>query len=394
MARGGMSLPRIARLVVLTALAGGVAWASLSSYLPRAFPERGFSPDRPSAIFTAAGQELIDNQGRLSSETYDRVAAATAGEPLASEPFLLFGFRALGAGNVDSALRLLEEARDRNPRNQFARIALMGLYLRTGRTSEGAGEVAALVRLVPRAAQLLVPELARIAANPANRQAVVDAIGDQPIMTALLTRLVGQNADPEIILALSARQPRTTDGQFAPWQSALLKQLADRGEVVRSYELWRRFVGANPTDLIYDANFTGQPGPPPFNWELFANDVGAAERSRDGGLEIEFFGRKSGPLARQLLMLRPGRYRLEFAAEGNATGQGSRIVVQLGCRGSESTLAEIVLRGLTFTPRGAAADITVPAGCDAQWLAFAGQAAEFPNPQRARITGLKLLRTE
>lgn len=389
-AAAGLTASSMVRLGLIGLLAIGIGWLSLTAYLPRIDSRLTLGAERPADIFTAAGREIVPKQGKLDEQTYRRVAAALGGDPLASEPFLLFGFRALALGDLASAERMLAESRNRNPRNETARIALMAVYLRTGRIREGSEEVATLVRLVPRARELLAPELARLATAPASRQAVVDAIGDEPIMAEVLGHLVRQNADPDLVIALAARQPRATGGRFAPWQQQLLKQLTERGDETRAYALWRGFVGSSANELIYDAGFTGQPGPPPFNWELTASDVGAAERGRTGGLDIEYFGRKSGPLARQLLLLRPGRYRLEFQAEGNASGQGSRILVQVACRGAESKLLEITLRGLALAPKSASGEFSVSAGCGAQWLTFAGQAAEFPNIQRARITALAL----
>ena len=387
--RRGIAPAKMLKLFLLIVAATGVAWLAVATYLPRAYPQLR-SPDDPDLVFRETGKQLLATRGRLDDAAYERLAAAMRRQPLASEPFLFFGMRALGAEDLEGAERLLVEACNRDPRSEMARLALMGLYLRTGRVREGSAEVAALVRVMPRAGELLVPELARLAATPASREAVVEAVGDEPVMADVLGLLVQNDVDPDVVLSLARRQPRREDGSFAPWQQSLLAKLVEQDEVRRAHGLWRRFVGAQGNELLYDADFRGLPGPPPFNWELTASDVGAAEQARGGGgLEIEYFGRKSGPLARQLLLLRPGRYRLEFQVEGSANGQGSQIVLQLTCRDGTSLL-DMPFRGLTYTPRGVGADINVPAGCSSQWLSFAGRAGEFPNSQRARVSGLVL----
>jgi hypothetical protein len=107
---------------------------------------------------------------------------------------------------------------------------------------------------------------------------------------------------------------------------------------------------------------------------------------------MEFFGRKSGSLARQLMLLRPGRYQIGLSAEGSASGSGSQILMQVTCHGSDTELVKLPLQGLTSAPRRLSAQFTVPAGgCAGQWLVFAANAAEFPEVQSARISDLSLL---
>ena len=384
--REAFSLPQLAKLTVLVLMAAGAAWLSVRTNLPRAVPQAGWiSPGDPKLLFRKAAQELIEQKGTLTEERYDELAAAARRDPIAADPFMYFGMRALAANDMAGGERLLVEARHRNPRNRLSRLALMSLYLRTGRIREGGIELAAFARLVPGSGRVLVPELTRLAGDPTAREAVVAAVGDQPVMEDVLTGLVRSGAEPDLVLRLAARQPRRADGTFAPWQGLLLTRLVDNGEVGRAAALWSRFVGAERRGLVYDPEFRGQPGPPPFNWDLAASDVGAAERARGGGLDVEYFGRRAGPLARQLLVLRPGRYRMQFPAEGSGAAQGSRIVLQVTCRGGGAPLLNAPLQGLALTPRTIAHEFTVPAGCDAQWLSFAGQPGEFPNTQRARI---------
>lgn len=388
--RGAVSLPSLIRIGVVALGGAGLAWLSLAANLPRAFPDRNWiADDRPARVFGEVGQALITNEGRLSDEDLARLGDAVRRQPLASEPLFFYGMRAVEAEDLAKAESLLIEARARDPRNSFARLALMALYLRTGRVREGSAELAVLARLEPRGNQLLVPQLIRLTNSAQAREALVEAVGDQPIMADVLAKLATDGGDPDMILNLARRQPGRADGSFAEWQRLLLDRLVENGEERRAYDLWRRFAGADRNELIYDADFRGRPGGPPFNWELSVSDVGAAERGRGGGLEVEFFGRKSGPLARQLLMLRPGAYRLTFEAEGSATGQGSRIELRVACR-SGANLATHAFRDVSTTRRRAELAFTVPGGCEGQWLTFAGEAAEFPAIQRLMIPRLSL----
>lgn len=388
-ARGRVPAHRLIHIGLVAIAAIGVAWLSLSTYLPRAFPSaRWIADDRPARVFNEAGQALIANEGRLDDDMFARLGAAVQREPLASEPLFFYGMRALTNEDLGGAERLLLEARSRDPRSSDARLGLMALYLSSGRVREGSAELAILARLEPQGSRLLVPQLVRLASSAQARAALVEAVGDQPIMADVLARLATEGGEPDMLIELARRQPPPANG-VAEWQRLLLARLVEAGESRRAYELWRGFVGGDPDALIYDADFRGRAGAPPFNWELAANDVGAAERGREGGLEVEFFGRKSGPLAQQLLMLRPGRYRLAFEVEGSANGQGSRIEIGVACRGGAS-LATLPFRDVTSARRRAELDFVVPDGCEAQWLSIAGVAAQFPATQRILIPRLSL----
>lgn len=387
------------RAAVLVPFALALGWLVLTTSGARAFPphlgiaER-LDPDRPERLYREAGREFVANRGRLSSETYDRLAAAARRDPLAADPFTFFGMRALTAGDMRRAEQLLIEARRRNPRGRITRLALLGLYLQTDRVADASAEIAVMVRLIPRSSDLLIPELARLAAAPQTGAAVVEAIGADPLMAHVLDRLVQNGADPDLVLRLAARQqPRPDQGE--QWQARLLHSMVERGQIDRARAVWRRFARVENVSapLIYDAEFRGQRGLVPFNWDLMASAVGSAERVSGPALEATFFGRQSGILARQLLTLSPGRYRLSMVAEGSANGQGSQLVWSLTCQPGGSALLELPVTDVSYAPKTLSGEFTVPAGgCPGQWLQLSGIAAEFPTTQSARISGLTLQR--
>ena len=106
--------------------------------------------------------------------------------------------------------------------------------------------------------------------------------------------------------------------------------------MARALRLWREFAGlpAGPDHkAVHDGRFQGLPGAAPFNWSINSGSAGVAERIPAPALQVEFYGRETIELARQLMVLRPGRYRLEFRAEGNAKGDDSRLAWRIFCQG-------------------------------------------------------------
>lgn len=395
--RGSWSAVRVAKFIILLTAAVGLTTLIVYYSAPRALPwleaSQAINGDSPTRVFRDAGREMLDRRGTLEEGTYERLRETLLREPLAPDPLMYLGLRALGAGDLKRGEQLLLAARARNPRHRLTRVSLVSLYLQTRRPFEAGQEIAVLTRLEPRARQILVPELARLATNPANVPAFVEAIGDDPFMDDLLLYLAEKNASPELLLRLGSRLPPLPNGQFRAWQTAMVRSMVDAGRVQQAYGLWRRFAqvpeGAAP--LIYDARFEGLPGGPPFNWDLSPSQHGAAERASGGGLDVRYFGRANATLASQMLMLRPGRYRLSLRVEGNAKGEGAKMVWRVVCRQGNNALAELPVEDVTYTAKELAAAVAVPAsGCSEQWLRLEGRAAEFPTMQSARFSELNL----
>jgi hypothetical protein len=99
-------------------------------------------------------------------------------------------------------------------------------------------------------------------------------------------------------------------------------------------------------------------------------------------LHVIYYGQEEGELARQLLVLTPGTYRLSMSISG---GQAARLRWTLTCAGSHDPLAAISLDKLGSQPW----TFTVPNGCPAQFLALAGTSSDIPQQSDVTISGLK-----
>ena len=79
--------------------------------------------------------------------------------------------------------------------------------------------------------------------------------------------------------------------------------------------------------LLFDPDFSKPEPPPPFNWALTSSTVGLAERQPGGRLHAIFYGQEDGALARQLLVLPPGRYHFSMRLLRRFdAGQGTQLV--------------------------------------------------------------------
>jgi hypothetical protein len=350
-------------------------------------------PEDPRIPLRLALLEFRLKQGNVSPAVSRRAIHALSEVPLASEPFLFGGLEALVARDEERGRQLILEARRRDPRAQLPRMLALDTMLRQGRVAEAAAEITVISRLLPEAAQLTIPELAKFASKPQTRQALADVLRTDPDMQRrVLEHLAGKGTDPEIVLGIA---PEIRPGA-APqeWQNRLLLSLIDKGELGRARALWARFAGVDPARLqgVYDPRFQRLPGPPPFNWQYSETSAGVAEPTRAPALQVEYYGRGDAELASQLLLLSPGRYRIGFRASGNTPGTASGSAVSWGvfCHPGKAELASIPIRQLDYNPKRVGGEFTVPPNCQAVWLRLIGTPAEFPAAQSITISDLQV----
>jgi hypothetical protein len=353
------------------------------------------APTHPGVQLALAMRGVELGVVEIDRDRRERATAALARAPLAEEPFLLAALAAISNGRSDEAEALLVETRRRNPRLRQPRLFLIDRYLRDGRIAEAGVELATLHRLIPLVTDTLAPQLAVMARDPGISEQVIRMLGnDRDLQQAVLNHLAANAGDPDLILRIAAVGPRTVSRNGLPWQQGLLDTLVERGEHDRAVRLWRGFAGLPAsTDAkgVHDGRFQGLPGAPPFNWAIIEGTAGTAELSPAPALQVDYFGRETADLVRQLMTLRPGRYRLQFRAEGNAKGDDSRVGWRVVCAASNIQLAEVALRDVTASPRTIAGEFNVPADCPAQSLRLTGTAGEFPGTQTAAISDLQIV---
>ncbi|MDQ0250194.1 hypothetical protein J2W22_002258 [Sphingomonas kyeonggiensis] len=344
-------------------------------------------------VFRRAAVELVTGARRLTPTRIAQIKGAASRHPLAAEPFSLLGADAMARGDTRRGEALLIEARRRNPRDRLARLSLLEFYLKTNQIKAATTELTVLTRLVSRAGDLVVPLLAQLAENGSSRAAVAAALRGDPLLDAVLDRLTETHAAPAVVLDLAkGRKPAAPGGYPPAWQAAVVNDMIAAGDGLQARALWAKFnnVPASAEGAVFNPKFQRLGATPPFNWDLTSNSLGAAEIKRRGGLMVEYYGRDSGDLAKQTLLLTPGAYELRITLEGNADGQGSRLVWKLGCVGGKTALLEIPMKGIKYSPKTLLAAFNVPSGCGAQVLSLEGVAQEFPTNQSLEVSEVRI----
>lgn len=329
------------------------------------------------------------NKGPVSASTFDLVWDAAKKSPLAPEPFLVRGVQAQLAGNQRIAEQAFLAAKLRDGRSIPARYFLAEQYFRSGDAPSGLREIAVLAQMVPNGVTNLAPFVAAYAKDPRNRMQLRSLFRSDPTLEQVtLSSLASDPRNSDLILGLATPSAATPQ-----WSGVLLQSLVGARQYDQAYRVWAKTAHIQPAadQAVFDAAFADSEVPPPFNWTLTSSTIGLAERQPGGRLHAIFYGQEDGVLARQLLLLKPGRYRLAMRISGDPS-RASALSWTLTCADSKAQLV-----ALSFgDPKRAASGVSfeVPANCAAQSLELAGSAPELAQQADVTISQFRLEREQ
>jgi len=388
----------VVALLVCLFLAWWIVRSATVSAFSRSYPKVAakVAPDDPRVMSGQIQEELRTRMGVVSPRGKMKARQAILRAPLMEEPFDLGGIDKLVQHDHKGAEPFIRHALARNGRSRLARLLMLEIELRGKRARAAAEDMAILSRLMPDVQKVFVPELARLALDDETRPSLREVLQRDPDTHKALLQYLGQKqVKPSIILEIAgSNPPAVTDADVADWRKTLLTSMISKGNLDGAHLIWARLSklpnAAAPT--VYDGNFEGLPGLAPFNWTFSSTDIGAAEPDKKGGLQVEYYGRTAGELATQLLMLKPGLYRMSFHADGSIDNAQHRLIWRIQCNRSNATILELPLTGITYAGRNVAAAFTVPSNCNGQWLRLVGEPTEFPKIENVTIRNFKIQR--
>lgn len=330
-------------------------------------------------------------RGAASLQTLDAMAAAAlAGSPLSHEPFMAVAAGKLRDGKALTATdeARLREALRRDPRSREARVMLMRRAIAVGDLRGAVDQIAGLSQLNSEAAGVLLIGLGKALRSPAQLDEAMAGLKGHPELykpffggfkqtprdRALMTRAVA--ALPPA--ALADRELR----------AMAIDAMIDAGAFTQARAMWGAGKDGTGKGLVHSPDFADAKAPPPFNWELAVDETGAAERNPAGGLTVDYYGRRPGPLVSQLLTLRPGAYvaTARYATLGGVPGA---LALGVACAGKGPVLASAPLAAKAGPEQVLRLSFTVPAtGCGGQVIAVSGRVQEMRDAQQASLRSI------
>lgn len=351
------------------------------------------APTAPGPLLDRTTDAMMRQRGHLNAATVAAVRRAAAAAPLDAGSFLILGNQQLLDDEPRRAVATLEAGQRLDPRNRMIHLLLLDRYLRTGRYTDAGAQFSVLARLMGELQGPVATAMAQMSLAPETRDAVRRTLmADPDLERAVLRTLAATGVAPAALFALATPTALADAGSPESWGPILVARLVQQNSFAEAHRTWARIYrlpAAQADATIFDAGFAESPASPPFNWSLVASGLGAAD-IRNGALAIDYYGRDSGDLASQLLVLPPERYRFAFTVDPGQSDVASRLIWTLSCaRGDNAVLTNAPVTAAS-SPRRVATDLVVPANCPAQWLTLRAEAGEFPAPIAVTVRDLAM----
>lgn len=378
---------RIFRLIVLLPLVGllsllsvvGLSWSQREAGDNALSGIVGMHPAR--AMRLAMAQQRAGT-GTLDSGVSAQVSQALRRAPLEEEPFILAALNAYNGQDYARAARLLDVARRRNPRSSEAHFLSVDAALARGEIAGAVASLETLLRLAPSRTRLIQETLVLISGHPETGKAALAALKNDKTKVDVLAALAREGKSAaEIADAIATAR---ASGALATSHAAInsvVRPLIDADDAAGAYRVWSALLpeAAGPGTLVRDTRFQDVL-PPPFGWELVSSRAGYVT-AEPAGLIGEAYGREATPLARQLILLPGGTYRL--AIDVAAANDLFEVVVQC-VRKEEIARVRLAQAGLM------SARFEVPGDCTAQWLEVRARASDPPQAGTLHIKAITI----
>lgn len=391
--RGEMAVAALLAATVCAPLLWQIVALGMSGSVQEQAPEAAlrWQADNAYALSRLA-QESLNARAPDRASSYARRAIANA-------PFETSAYRVLAQsmavqGDMNGGRRLIAQTGKLTRRDPRVSIWLYWDAMTARRYSAAFAQADAAMRRAPQVVPLVTHELAASIADPAAISPLAQRLSTAPPWRGAFMRELARSA-PAYLLALDLLQELAeTDAPPSDDEAgALVSAIAATGDLELAHAAWRGFLPADrrPSDSggLYDGAFEYPAGPGPFGWALTASAAGGAklELEEGSGLRVSHGGFADATVARQLLLLPPGRYRLSSKAR-LLDGAAMALEWRLSCERGARLLALPLSPGLAGVDE--AAEFAVPEACPGQRLSLIVYGDDRRSPSMAEVGEVRL----
>ena len=360
-------------LFLMAAVILSSAWNTGRSRSPD-WPDSSLLQD-PAASFELTLVRMHASEGKSLEQDLARIDAAASLDPLSGHPYLFHAFRQILTENSGPPVELLEIARKRNPRLREARLFLLDAYGRSGRSDEALVEAQVLSHLVTSNRGMLVRLISGLVQRGEGLDPIADELARNRLAGPILLRLAQQGASVDLIEQSSEKlRGAALSPSERSWVTNLVSRIAERPDLDGAARLWAFYHDMDPGRVgrqVFDPEFSGRTGTPPFGWNLQAGSAGTS-KFKDGWLEVYYPGKVRGRFAAQLLRLPAGRYDLVSNLLREESSLFGGLAWEISCQGRNEPLLRERLEDLTGDSNGAGKFVVPESDCMAQELRLVG----------------------
>lgn len=279
-------------------------------------------------------------------------------------------------GRAGEALTLMSQAARINPRDVQTQGWLFERAMARGDYRRAVLHADALMRRSPQTQAPLSFRLAGLLGDNTVRAALVQRLSVAPPWRSAFLSIAARNAADDDVAALFQALKRTPAPVADTEAAAFFDRLVAEAKYRRAKGYFDAFVSRpdRKAALVYDSEFSGRSGPPPFNWQAMSSLGGSARWTLDdgapsGSLRVSHDGfSSSSALVGQLILLSPGFYQVAARSRIDDPAAAGRFKLQITCANG-SRLVLMTLRGTPGSWVPSQAGFTVPPeACEAQWL--------------------------
>jgi hypothetical protein len=320
-------------------------------------------------------------------------------DPTLGTPFRILGFVADANGDRAGAKALIEHAALLSRRDLPTQLWLIDAAVARADMTGALTHFDIALRTSTLAPAVLYPVLGNALTEPD----VVDALAVTLVARPLWRdRFLADAIDKSPALDGLVRLGEQLSARKSPLDPAQIQQLLNRLTAARAFALVARMrsaiVAPSLRDaLLLDPGFDSETGVFPLGWTLFEENGLFARRapvqSGTSDLRLDFQAEtgRGGELARQLVFLKPGAYRLYWAGGHDAPDASSAPLWSVVCPSSPPrALLNATMEPVNGSRRGQG-DFTVPADCVGQWIQLSARAANSPQGVKGWIDRVEIV---
>lgn len=343
----------------------------------------GIETDRAGAFQGSDLSSVQTDAAAVNTETRTRERIVVAARSvLAREPLNAEAHRLLGemSADLDLGRRHMQAAVARSRRESAAVFWLLNDSFVRGATDDVIRFADVLLRTRPQLRRAAVVYLGRILATEDGVQGLTRRLADTPPWRrAVLAALPANGVQPDDMLSLLLELNRIGAPPTPEEKAPFLRALVAGNNVPAAYAAWLQLLPTSELEqvrLLTNGSFDVNPTPVPFDWQVrrpsnasYTFDV-AAPDGLQRAFQVGFGpGRIRFPELRQVLVLGPGTYALNWRVKGRVIGKRG-LVWEVHCRGGAALQTSDMIRGNFPEWRPLAMRFQVPdgAGCEAQTL--------------------------